>query len=152
MSDDSLDTLKKVSTSANRVLFLARQKTFGEAAMADIYDIAVGIVPFIGDYVTTAPRIADAGDKTDLDAGIVHSIDAVIGVVPVVGDLIDGLIPANTILKTQEYFTCVNNGSKALDCAIPKDTLDREVIEKLNIDTAPIEDLLVMIPKFNIGE
>lgn len=129
---DGLALVKKFSESTHRVLFDARQETFAESAAADVYDDIINFFPFAGDVVGNAPRIVDAVAKEDGLAVAVHSADFAIAFVPAIGFVLDWAFPANSLIKGIDYAECVNAGSKDIDCAVPKGTFEREIMEMMH--------------------
>lgn len=127
--------------AANRVLFHARQNTIGEAVLADIWDVAIGIIPFVGDVIGNGQRVSNAVANNDRTAQILHGSDFIVDIVPIIGDVLSALLPANTILKLQSASKCNGN---TYSCLVDKDSFDAKVI---NGSGTPIPDIINIIPK-----
>jgi hypothetical protein len=133
LAGDVADLFPKLGASVERILFKARQKTFGEAVLADIYDNIIGFVPTVGTIIGNGPRVNDAVASKDIVAGTVHTADAALVELPGVGMILDLVIPANTIVKAEEYLQCIQQGKKAFDCAFPKGAFDRDVFDMMGL-------------------
>jgi hypothetical protein len=119
-----LDSPSKIAQSLDRITLKARQKTLGEAIIADLYDDLIGIVPIAGDALENGPRIGDAIQTKDNVAAIAHGTDALLTIVPGIGTILN-FIPTNSLLKLMELTEC--NGELS-DCLFPEDSIERDII------------------------
>jgi hypothetical protein len=133
LPDKTTDRIRDLIDAGNRILFAPRQNSLGEALIADAYDIVVDIVPFIGDVLASGSRTAIAKSQGDEEAAFLHGVDLVIGVIPVVGDIGNVAIPANTILYARQTAKCRSSGKSIENCLFPEDSLERKMLEDLNI-------------------
>lgn len=113
--------------SANRVLFASTQNSLSESIAADLYDIAIGLVPILGDFVSNAPRVASATAQKDRVAQILHGTDFAIDLIPGVGDIIDAILPANTILRIRDTQKCRQKGGDTYSCLVQPDSFEARI-------------------------
>lgn len=120
------------SRASKRVFFESRQKTFGEAFTADVYDDIVDIFPVLGDLVGTGPRLLDATDKNDKVAGTVRAANAALGAIPGLGVVLDLLFPASGIITYLDYNDCLNSGKTQEECLFPEGSMEKDLMELQN--------------------
>lgn len=135
------------SKSVDRILFRARQKTFGEAFIADSYDDVLAIVPVIGDIIGTGPRIIDASGTEDKEAGAVRAANSALGIIPGIGFFLDLAFPASGIITWIDYTKCVGSGKDSNDCLFPKDTIERDLInmDVKNLSNFDLRELMELV-------
>jgi hypothetical protein len=121
--------LTNASSAANRILFEARQKTFGEAFLADGYDDLLSLFPVFGDIIGEGPRLLDATSKSDKLAGTVRAANAAVGAIPVFGFFLDLAFPASGIITYISYDSCKSKGGNNKDCLFPEGTVERDIME-----------------------
>lgn len=124
---DILNAASTFSRAVQRTLFEARQKTFGESIVADVYDDILDIFPVVGEIIGEGPRILDAAAKKDDVAIIAHTVDAAIGEIPGIGFIIDLFLPVNTILRYSDYATCAQTNNTE-ECLFPPGTVERDIL------------------------
>jgi len=126
---DLLKLGSDASRAADRILFRAHQKTFGEAFLADTYDDVLDFIPIVGDIVGSGPRLLDATASKDELATIVRTANSAVGIIPVFGFFADLLFPASGIITYVDYQNCIKNGSSNEECLFPKETIERDIME-----------------------
>jgi hypothetical protein len=127
----SVNTLQELVDSGNRILFAPRQHSLGEALTADLYDVAIDFIPFVGDVLANGSRTAIAKSQGDDEAAFIHGIDLLVGVVPYVGDVGNIFIPSNTILFARQAAKCRSSGKDLRDCLFPEDSIERRILMRM---------------------